>query len=103
MFSPKKILTQKTQHCLCFFFLPQNFYLIDKQLILFCGLVLVRRLVWTLVKRMILVVTPTAWAPSFVIVARSLNTFAILAGLLYLSANIVQNHPLVNMLYLTYP
>ena len=48
----------------------QNFYLIDKQLILFCGLVLVRRLVWTLIKRLILAVTPSAWAKSFVIVAR---------------------------------
>merc|ERR1712156_524194 len=46
-----------------------NFYLIDKQLILFCGLVLVRRLVWTLIKRLILAVTPSAWAKSFVIVA----------------------------------
>jgi len=80
-----------------------NFYLIDKQLILFCGLVLVRRLVWTLIKRLILAVTPSAWAKSFVIVARSLNTFAILLGLLYLAASIVQNHPLINMLYLTYP
>jgi len=80
-----------------------NFYLIDQQLIAFCALVLVRRLIWSLVKRFILAISPTSWAKSFVIVARSLNTFAILIGLLYLSYHIVQNHPLVNMLYLTYP
>merc|ERR1719242_300504 len=55
-----------------------NFYLIDPQLIAFCGLVLVRRVIWTLEKKFIIAVTPAAWAQSFIIVARSLNTLIIL-------------------------
>lgn len=80
-----------------------NFYLIDPQLIAFCGLVLVRRVIWTIEKKFIIAVTPAAWAQSFVIVARSLNTLVVLFGLLWLAYGIVQLHPVVNMLYLTYP
>ena len=53
--------------------------------------------------KFIIAVTPAAWAQSFVIVARSLNTLVVLFGLLWLAYGIVQLHPVVNMLYLTYP
>merc|ERR1711976_294969 len=48
-----------------------NFYLIDTQLMSFCLLVLVRRLVWTLEKKLIVYISPVNWERSFVIVARS--------------------------------
>lgn len=80
-----------------------HFYLVDRQLIAFCLLVLVRRLIWTLEKGTIAAIVPAAWTNSVIIVARSLNTFFILITLLVLAYSIVQSHPIVNMLYLTYP
>ena len=61
------------------------------------------RLTLRLFFKFIIAVTPAAWAQSFVIVARSLNTLVVLFGLLWLAYGIVQLHPVVNMLYLTYP
>ena len=48
-------------------------------------------------------VIPAQWAPSIILVARSLTTLAILCGLFVTTYQIMQRHPMVNMLYLTYP
>ena len=58
---------------------------------------------FSIIFQLIIAVSPAAWAQSFVIVARSLNTLIVLCGLLWLAYGIVQMHPVVNMLYLTYP
>ena len=77
--------------------------MIDPLIIGFSLLVLVRRLVWTLIKKGIYVLIPAGWTESFILVLRSLTTFFILISLLFLAHLIVQHHPVVNILYLAYP
>lgn len=83
--------------------LAVNFYLIDPQLIYFSALLLGRRLVWNVERKVIVGLSPLHWIASVVLVARSLTTLFILTGLLYLAYGIMQQHPVVNMLYLAYP
>ena len=65
--------------------------------------ILSRRVIWTLIKKLIGKIMPSNWAQSFIIIIRSLLTFNIIVGLLYTAYVIVQKHHLVNILYLAYP
>jgi len=80
-----------------------NFYLIDPILIVFSICILSRRVIWTLIKKLIGKIVPSNWAQSCIIITRSLLTFNIIVGLLYTAYVIVQKHHLVNILYLAYP
>ena len=80
-----------------------NFYLIDPILIVFSICILSRRVVWTLIKKIISKTLPSNWAQSCIIIIRSLLTFFVIVSLLYTAYVIVQKHHLVNILYLAYP
>jgi len=80
-----------------------NWFLVEWHLIAFAAILLGRRIAWTFVRWIISQVTPSQWAPSILLVARSLTTLAILCGLFVTTYQIMQRHPMVNMLYLTYP
>ena len=80
-----------------------NFYLIDPILIVFSIFILSRRVLWTLIKKLIVKIMPSNWAQSCIIIFRSLLTFNIIVSLLYTAYVIVQKHHLVNILYLAYP
>ncbi len=62
-----------------------------------------RRLLWNLLRCLLVWLTPTHWTQSFVIVGRSLTTAAVLAALFAVSYAIVLKHPVLNLLYLVYP
>ncbi len=80
-----------------------NFYLIDPILIVFSTIILGRRLVWTLLKCVLLKTLPPSWAQSFIIVLRSVLTMVVLFALLIMTYIIVNKYNLVNILYLAYP
>jgi len=80
-----------------------NWFLVEWHLITFAAILLGRRMAWTFVRWLIGLVTPSQWTASVIMVVRSLSTLAILSGLFVTTYQIMQRHPMVNMLYLTYP
>jgi len=80
-----------------------NFYLIDPYVIVFSLILLGRRLVWLLVREMLLYFLPVSPSGNLVLGAKYLTIGIILATLAYVAYFVVQNHFLVNILYLAYP
>ena len=101
--SGKKTTLPNTFSVLSLFFFFQNWYLIEWHLLSFAGVFLGRRLAWSALKALISVLTPTRWAPSFVIVARALITMSVPAALFFLIYFKMGQYPMINLLYLAYP
>lgn len=80
-----------------------NWYLIEWNIISFATLFLGRRIIWLCIKGLITLITPSNWSQSFIIVARSLASFAILMNLFYIIYVILLKYPLVNLFCLIYP
>lgn len=80
-----------------------NFYLVDPVLIVFSVSILSRRMLWTMIKKILNKSLPSNWTQSFIIVFRSMMTMSVLLSLLVMVYVIVQKHHLVNILYLVYP
>merc|ERR1719186_1298908 len=71
--------------------------------IVFSLILLGRRLVWLLVREMLLYFLPVSPSGNLVLGAKYLTIGIILATLAYVAYFVVQNHFLVNILYLAYP
>eukprot|EP00095_Tigriopus_kingsejongensis_P002090 maker-scaffold244_size240795-snap-gene-0.18 protein:Tk02090 transcript:maker-scaffold244_size240795-snap-gene-0.18-mRNA-1 annotation:"hypothetical protein L798_12768" len=80
-----------------------NWYLIEWNIIYFACIFLGRRILWLGIKSLIMLVTPTPWTASFIIVARSLTSLSILVSLFYIIYVILLKYPLVNLFGLVYP
>merc|ERR1719187_3238271 len=80
-----------------------NFYLIDPYVIVFSVILLSRRLLWLLIREGILYVFPVSPNGSLVQGSKYFTIGIILGALGYVAYFVVQNHFLVNLLYLAYP
>jgi hypothetical protein len=80
-----------------------NFYLIDPFTILFSVVLLSRRLLWLAIRTSIIHFLPVSPSGRFVIGSKYCTIGLVLLTLGYLSFYVVQQHSLVNILYLLYP
>jgi len=80
-----------------------NFYLIDPYVIIFAVVLLARRLLWLVVRECLLYIFPVPSSGLLIQTFKYLTIAGILATLGYLAYFVVQNHSLVNILYLAYP
>lgn len=80
-----------------------NFYLIDPFTILFSVVLLGRRLLWLAIRAAIIHFLPVSPSGRFVVCSKYCTMSLVLLTLGYLSFFVVQQHSLVNILYLLYP
>ncbi|XP_073982400.1 transmembrane protein 39A [Rhodnius prolixus] len=80
-----------------------NFYLIDPYLIGFIFTILVRRLVYTVIKRAIIIWSATPLWPLLEQLVRLFLLGMVMTSLVWCAYHIMKNHPIVNIFYLCYP
>ncbi|XP_012255913.2 transmembrane protein 39A isoform X2 [Athalia rosae] len=80
-----------------------NFYLIDPYLLGFIGTMLVRRLVYALLRRLVDSVAPVRWLPIAQRIMRIFLLFVILGVLCWCLYHMSENHNPMKVFYLCYP
>jgi len=80
-----------------------NFYLIDPFTIIFSLTLLGRRLLWYLIRALILYLLPVSPSGKFINGSKFCTIGLVLFALGYLAYFVVQSHSMVNILYLVYP
>ncbi|KAK9511404.1 hypothetical protein O3M35_000065 [Rhynocoris fuscipes] len=80
-----------------------NFYLIDPYLVGFIFIILVRRLVYSLIRRATIVWSANPLWPYIEQLLRFFLLGVVMASLVWCAYHIMKNHPLVNIFYLCYP
>ncbi|KAL1131675.1 hypothetical protein AAG570_011288 [Ranatra chinensis] len=80
-----------------------NFYLIDPYLVGFIGTVLVRRLIYSGLCRLVLKWTPILLWPLLEQLVRLFLLIVVMTSLVWCAYHIMKNQPIVNIFYLCYP